>query len=45
MPLHRKRYPVRHAQHTLADALVQVAIKSDKLEHLKTALQEGWFDG
>ncbi len=43
--LQRERYPVWHVQHSLADALVQAAIKSGKLERLKAALQEGRFDG
>ncbi len=42
---HRERYHVRHVQHSLAGALVEVAIKSGKLVRLKAAIREGRFDG
>ena len=41
----RRRCTIRHVQHSLADALVQAAIKSGKLERLKAAIREGRFDG
>ena len=41
----KRRRPVRHVQHSLADALVQAAIKSGNLDRLKAAIREGQFDG
>jgi hypothetical protein len=41
----RRRRPVRHVQHSLADTLVQAAIKSGNLDRLKAAILEGQFDG